>query len=49
MYVADKAIRPQLRIRAEAPVPTRFGEFRMVVFHFGEPDVYKRQAQLRGR
>ncbi len=38
MYVADKAIRPLLRIRAEAPVPTRFGEFRMVVFHFGEPD-----------
>jgi GTP cyclohydrolase II len=38
MYVADKAIRPQLRIRAEAPVPTRFGEFRMIVFHFGEPE-----------
>lgn len=34
MYVADKAIRPQLRIRAEAPVPTRFGEFRMMVFQF---------------
>jgi GTP cyclohydrolase II len=38
MYVADKAIRPQLRIRAEAPVPTRFGEFRMIVFHYGEPE-----------
>ena len=38
MYVAEKAIRPQLRIRAEAPVPTRFGEFRMIVFHYGEPE-----------
>jgi GTP cyclohydrolase II len=36
MYVADKAIRPLLRIRAEAPVPTRFGDFRMIVFHHGE-------------
>jgi len=39
MYVAEQAIRPQLRIRAEAPVPTRFGEFRMIVFQFdGDQD-----------
>jgi GTP cyclohydrolase II len=38
MYVASKAIRPLLRIRAEANVPTRFGEFKMVVFNYGEPD-----------
>jgi GTP cyclohydrolase II len=38
MYVASKAIRPLLRIRAEANVPTRFGEFKMIVFHYGEPD-----------
>ena len=37
MYVATTAIRPLLRIRAEAEVPTRFGPFRMVVFHYGEP------------
>lgn len=37
MYVATSAIRPLLRIRAEAEVPTRFGPFRMVVFHYGEP------------
>lgn len=36
MYVATSAIRPLLRIRAEAEVPTRFGPFRMVVFHYGE-------------
>lgn len=36
MYVANPAIRPLLRIRAEAEVPTRFGPFRMVVFHYGE-------------
>jgi GTP cyclohydrolase II len=36
MYVANSAIRPLLRIRAEAEVPTRFGPFRMVVFHYGE-------------
>jgi GTP cyclohydrolase II len=37
MYVAEKAIRPLLRIRAEATVPTRHGDFRMIVFHHGEP------------
>jgi GTP cyclohydrolase II len=36
MYVASTAIRPLLRIRAEAEVPTRFGAFKMVVFHYGE-------------
>ncbi len=35
MYVATTAIRPLLRIRAEAEVPTRFGTFKMVVFHYG--------------
>ncbi|MFO0616622.1 MAG: GTP cyclohydrolase II [Polyangiaceae bacterium] len=38
MYVATQAIRPQLRITAEAPVPTRFGDFRMMVFNFGDLD-----------
>lgn len=36
MYVADSAIRPQLRIRAEAKLPTRFGEFNTMVFQFGD-------------
>jgi len=32
------AIRPQLRIAAEAPVPTRFGSFKMMVFNWeGDP------------
>jgi len=35
MYVANAAIRPLLRIRAEAKVPTRFGEFSTIVFNFG--------------
>ena len=38
MYVATSAIRPLLRVRAEARVPTRFGDFNMVVFNFGEHD-----------
>ncbi|MFO0548667.1 MAG: GTP cyclohydrolase II [Polyangiaceae bacterium] len=38
MYVASRAIRPLLRIRAEAVVPTRFGEFSMIVFNHLEPD-----------
>lgn len=38
MYVATTAIRPLLRIRAQARVPTRFGEFDMVVFNYGEHD-----------
>ncbi len=38
MYVATSAIRPQLRITAEAPVPTRFGTFNTMVFNFGDPD-----------
>ncbi len=36
MYVASSAIRPLLRIRAEALVPTRFGDFNMVVFNYGD-------------
>ena len=38
MYVAKSAIRPQLRISAEAQVPTRFGDFNMVVFNYGDRD-----------
>jgi GTP cyclohydrolase II len=38
MYVATSAIRPLLRIRAEAPVPTHFGTFNMIVFHHGDTD-----------
>lgn len=38
MYVANTAIRPLLRIHAEASVPTRFGEFNMVVFRYGDHD-----------
>ena len=38
MYVANPAIRPQLRIRAEATLPTRFGEFKTIVFNFGDHD-----------
>lgn len=38
MYVASQAIRPLLRIRAEATVPTRFGEFAMIVFNYDSPD-----------
>jgi GTP cyclohydrolase II len=34
MYVADVAIRPQLKIMAQAPVPTRHGVFDMIVFHW---------------
>lgn len=36
MYVATPAIRPLLRIRAQAKVPTRFGEFDMIVFNYGD-------------
>src|ERR1700733_8256045 len=32
------AIRPQLDIVAQAPVPTRFGTFQMMVFHYGKTD-----------
>jgi GTP cyclohydrolase II len=35
MYVAQPAIRPLLRVHAEAIVPTRFGDFNMVVFRYG--------------
>jgi GTP cyclohydrolase II len=35
MYVAQPAIRPLLRVHAEANVPTRFGDFNMVVFRYG--------------
>ncbi len=39
MYVATTAIRPLLRVRAEARIPTRFGDFNTVVFNYGEPDL----------
>jgi GTP cyclohydrolase II len=35
MHVPAAAIRPQLDIVAQAPVPTRFGTFQMIVFHWG--------------
>lgn len=34
MHVPRTAIRPQLEVLAEAPVPTKHGEFQMLVFHF---------------
>ena len=34
MYVPAVAIRPQLEVLAQAPVPTKHGEFQMVVFHW---------------
>jgi GTP cyclohydrolase II len=34
MHVPSAAVRPQLEVLAEAPVPTKHGEFQMVVFHF---------------
>lgn len=58
MYVAAKAIRPLLRVRAEARIPTRFGDFNMVVFNYGEHDaatglspdhVALFKGQLRGK
>ena len=38
MHVPTAAIRPQLEILAQAPVPTRHGLFQMSVFHFGEDE-----------
>ena len=35
MHVPSTAIRPQLQILADAPVPTSFGTFAMSVFHWG--------------
>lgn len=34
MYVPAAAIRPQLEVLAQAPVPTKHGEFQMLVFHW---------------
>jgi GTP cyclohydrolase II len=36
MHVPVAAIRPQLEILAQAPVPTKHGIFQMVVFHWGD-------------
>jgi GTP cyclohydrolase II len=38
MHVPTAAIRPQLEIIADAPVPTRHGLFHMCVFHWGGED-----------
>lgn len=38
MYVAQSAIRPQLRVRAETKLPTRYGDLQMIVFNYGEHD-----------
>ena len=35
MHVPAAAIRPQLEVLAQAPVPTKFGVFEMSVFHWG--------------
>ncbi|WP_437648956.1 GTP cyclohydrolase II [Sorangium sp. So ce362] len=37
MHVPKTAIRPQLKIRAQAPVPTKHGVFQMLVFHWLSP------------
>jgi GTP cyclohydrolase II len=37
MHVPSPVIRPQLEIGAEAPVPTRYGLFQMLVFRWGQP------------
>jgi GTP cyclohydrolase II len=34
MHVPSAAIRPQLEVLAQAPVPTKHGEFQMLVFHW---------------
>jgi GTP cyclohydrolase II len=38
MHVPAAAIRPQLEVLAQAPVPTRHGVFEMSVFHWGGAD-----------
>lgn len=38
MYVPDEEIRPRLEIVAQAPVPTEYGIFDMIVFRGGKPD-----------
>ena len=38
MHVPAAAIRPQLKILAQAPVPTKHGVFQMSVFHWGRTD-----------
>lgn len=38
MHVPSAAIRPRLEVLAQAPVPTRYGVFEMVVFHWGRAD-----------
>lgn len=37
MHVPSAAIRPQLQVLAQAPVPTKHGVFQMSVFHWGAP------------
>lgn len=38
MHVPAAAIRPQLKVLAQAPVPTKHGVFQMSVFHWGGAD-----------
>lgn len=38
MHVPSAAIRPRLEVLAHAPVPTKYGEFQMIVFRWGEAD-----------
>src|SRR5262249_26075597 len=38
MHVPPAAIRPRLEVLAQAPVPTKFGQFQMSVFHWGGAD-----------
>ena len=38
MHVPAAAIRPQLEVLSQAPVPTKFGVFQMMVFRWGAAD-----------
>jgi GTP cyclohydrolase II len=38
MHVPAAAIRPRLEVLAQAPVPTKYGVFEMLVFHWGGPE-----------
>src|SRR6188474_2008816 len=41
MHVPSAAIRPRLEVLAQAPVPTKHGEFQMLVFHWkGGPNTW---------
>jgi GTP cyclohydrolase II len=40
MHVTDRVIRPHVEWLAEAPLPTRFGQFRMMVFRTQEENAF---------